>query len=255
MENRDLRSKYDRIYENDAYERFFTFSAFPQWKLIIEMMESWAGLDVLEIGCGEGRLAAMMSIAGAKRVDAIDYSTSAIEIARNTFHLMNVSFHCKDYRDIEGQYDVVVLDGVLEHLDRPFDALNGIMKNNLKCGGTVICQCPSFINPRGYVWMTLQLLFDVPMSLTDIHFLCPFDFEDFCSTNGYELQLRSAHQNWGAGERMIIDFNKRLRMALKDAGQDNTGVDRLLDWLSKASRYHQTDEFSGAVVVYKIRRN
>ena len=54
--------------------------------------------------------------------------------------------------------------------------------------GYLINLCPSFLNVRGHVWMTLQLLFDVPMSLSDLHFLCPFDFEEFCEGKGYELE-------------------------------------------------------------------
>ena len=69
------------------------------------------------------------------------------------------------------------MQGVLEHLDKPFKTLRSIIIANLKKNGQFITSSPSFLNPRGYVWMTLQLLFDVPMSLTDIHFLCPFDFE------------------------------------------------------------------------------
>ena len=46
----------------------------------------------------------------------------------------------------------------------------------LKKDGILLTSSPSFLNPRGYVWMTLQLLFDVPMS--------PL------STDGYRTQSR-----------------------------------------------------------------
>ena len=47
--------------------------------------------------------------------------------------------------------------------------------NNLKKEGMIISASPSFMNPRGYVWMTLQLLLNVPMSLSDVHFFSPTD--------------------------------------------------------------------------------
>ena len=60
------------------------------------------------------------------------------------------------------------------------------MKQHLKPQGQLVVTCPSFLNLRGHVWMTLQLLLDVPMSLTDLHFICPFDMERWAE----ELELR-----------------------------------------------------------------
>ena len=71
-------------------------------------------------------------------------------------------------------------------------------------------------------------------SLSDLHFLNPFDFEEFCEKQNYTLVIKSCDQDWGAGERTIVDFNKRLRNALKDADMDNSKVDLLLAWLEKA---------------------
>ncbi len=254
MKNQDLKAKYDEIYASDAYKTFFSFSSFPQMKLITEMIPEWGGLDVLEIGCGEGRLAAMLSFAGVNRVDAVDFSSESIRIAKSTFNIPNVNFLCQDYREVEGQYDVVVLDGVLEHFDHPFEELHHVMETFLKPEGLVVNVCPSFINPRGYVWMALHHLLKVPMSLTDLHFLCPFDFEEFCEKHDYALEYRSTYQDWGAGERTIIDFNKRLRNALRDAGLDNSGVDDFLDWFRKAVKSFNTSDATGAAVAYKISK-
>ena len=134
-----------------------------------------------------------------------------------------------------------------------FEDLDWIIENLVEKDGYVVNSSPSFINPRGYVWMTLQLLFDVPMSLSDIHFLCPFDFQEYCSKNNYDLKFKSSNQSWGNGEGMIIDFNKRLRNALRDAKMDNSNVDRLLDWLNKSKEFSIYDDFTGANVIYKIQ--
>ena len=254
MKNIDLHEKYESIYTEGSL-KYFSITGFSMSKLIIDLMPSWNNLDVLDIGCGEGRLSAMLSFAGAKKVDAIDYSAEAIKIARNTINFENVSFTCGDYRSIDKRYDVVVLQGVLEHFDNSFEALKHIIETNLKDDGRVILTTPSFLNPRGYIWMTLQLLFDVPMSLTDLNFMCPFDFEDFCKEYGYTLEeIKSTDQDWGSGELAIIDLSKRLPNALRDAGMDYSKVDRLLKWLKKAVKYHQTDDFSGAIVGYKISK-
>lgn len=251
--NIDLKKEYRVVYQTGA-DRFHTFSSVAEGKMIFDFLPSWEGLEVLEIGCGEGRLASMIGTCGAAHVDAIDYSQEAIATANRRFKLGNVTFRCADAHSVKRRYDVVVLAGVLEHLDDPFGELKSIIPRNLKRDGILIASTPSFLNPRGYVWMTLQLLFNVPMSLTDLHFLCPFDFQEFAAKNKLGIEIRSTNQDWGAGPRLIVDFKKRLCNALIDKGMDKSGVRRLLFWLEKAVKYFRTDEFSGQTVAYKLRR-
>lgn len=251
--NKLLKFKYDSIYKNGS-NKFFSFNSFNESKLILDFLDNWEGKHVLEIGCGEGALATMIGFAGAKKVDAIDYSKEAIKEAKQRIHLKNVDFICEDIANIDQKYDVVIMQGVLEHIDKPFDALKSIMDNNVRNEGLLITTSPSFLNPRGYIWMTLQLLFDVPMSLSDIHFLCPFDFDSFVTKHNYKMQIKSTDHDWGGGERTIIDFEKRLRNALNDSKMDNKQVVKLLQWLRKAIPYFQHDQYSGANVGYLIQK-
>ena len=251
--NSGLKDTYNEVYSSGS-SKFYTFDYFSESLLVFSMLDSWQGLQVLEIGCGEGRLAALIGMSGADRVYAVDYSESAIKIAKNQFNLNNVQFHCMDFHGHKGQYDVVVLQGVVEHLDRPFDELEFILINYVKPGGALITSSPSFLNPRGYIWMTLQILFDVPMSLSDLHFLCPFNFEEFAHNSGCELKVKSTDQDWAAGHRLLVDFQKRLPKALVDAGLPTAGVPRLLEWLEKAAPYFKTDDFSGVNVAYKFSK-
>ncbi len=252
MNNFDLRKKYNKVYQEGS-ESYYTFKSFPESLTIIQMLHSWNNLDVLEIGCGEGRLAASLGFAGAA-VEAVDYSTEAIRIAQNQFNLANVKYHCADYRDMKGVYDVVVLQGVLEHLDKPFEELALILRTFIGKHGIIITSSPSFISPRGYVWMTLNLLFNIPMSLSDLHSLCPFDFEEFAKQQKCSIEMKATDLDWGGGERLLKDFKKRLPNALRDAGMDPSGVDRLLAWLSKALPYQAYNDYAGANMVYKIER-
>ena len=252
--NKDLKDHYNEVYKKDAYKHYYTFTEIEGSMAIIQFMGELGGKRVLEIGSGQGELASMISYAGAEEVVGVDFSSQAVETARKRYDLENVSFQNMDYRDIEGRYDIVVLQGVLEHFDKPFEELEWILQSLVKPDGFLVTLCPSFLNPRGYVWMTLQLWLDVPMSLSDLHFLCPFDFEDFCKEKGYALDYVSTNQDWGSGEKMLIDFNKRLRNALRDAKMDNSKVDELLTWLGRAGKYFQYDKHTGAVVTYKIHR-
>lgn len=257
INNANLKEKYDEVFASGS-NNFFTCNVFNE-ALEIARMENWENRTVLDIGCGEGMLPAMIASAGAEYVTGVDYSKEAIANAVNRFNFSNLFFVTDDYKNIEGNFDLgpfdtVTMQGVLEHLDSPWDELDYIISTYVKDGGSVITSSPSFLNPRGYVWMTLSKLFDVPMSLTDLHFICPFDMKKFCESKGYKLEYNSIYQDWGSGETMIRDFNKRLRNALRDAGMDNSKVDDLLLWLNEAKEYFKQDNDSGAIVVYKITK-
>ena len=249
--NQNLRRLYDEAYKHGG---FFTFDNDNETRLIIDRGGDWAGLDVLEIGCGEGRLAHALGVLGAK-VTAIDYSIEAIRKATET-DTPGVTFQCGTVEEFDlGQYDVLILQGVLEHLDTPFLTLQQLMEDHVRDDGMAVATCPGFLNPRGVVWMTLQLLFDVPMSLTDLHFLSKPEFERFCMDNEYSLEIHSTDLDWAAGKRTIIDFDKRLRNALTDANMDTSGVDRFLAWFETTLPHFQHTEATGANVCYQIRRH
>lgn len=250
-DNNSLKTHYNNVYAQGS-EKYYTFSSFDESYVIMSYLKEIHGKNVLEIGCGHGGLSAMMSLAGAK-VTGIDYSEEVIASAKSKHALKDLTFKCEDFKKTIGRYDVIVLQGVLEHFDNPFEDLSWISRNLLEEGGFIVNSSPSFINPRGYVWMTLQLLFDVPMSLSDLNFLCPFDFQEYCQKNNYKLEYKSSNQSWGNGEGMIVDFNKRLRNALRDANMDNGNVDKLLSWLDKSKEFAITDDFTGANVIYKIQ--
>ena len=252
MKNKDLKQKYDSVFK-DGSGNFFTSDGFHE-ALSIAGSCDWKNKKVLDIGCGEGRLASMIAGAGASEVVGVDYSKEAVSNARDRFDLPNLQFVVNDYRTIETKFDVVTMQGVMEHFDKPWEELKNIIDNFLSPEGIVVTSSPSFLNPRGYVWMTLAKLFNVPMSLTDLHFICPFDMKRFCDNQYYTLEYQSIYQDWGSGEMMVMDFNKRLRNALRDAKMDNSKVDDLLEWLSEAKDYFKQDNNSGAIVIYTITK-
>ena len=253
--NVNLKEIYNAVHSNE--EKFFTYPPIIESIEIFKELDSWEGLTVLEIGCGVGDLAAMISNSGAKKVVACDYSESSITKAISTYgDLENLSFMCEDVNSMSdlGTFDVVVMQGVLEHFDKPFATLDHIIENFLSQEGVLINSCPAFYNPRGYVWMTLSLLFDVPMSLTDLHFLDIEDFKKYCTKNNLHIEWRSIHHDWAAGKGLINDFQKRLVNALRDAELPNHNVGKLLKWLEESSPYFTKTEDTGAEVIYKFRR-
>lgn len=249
-DNAGLRDFYAEKYR-DGIADFYSFVKEAE-TLGLAGVADWPGLSVMEVGCGEGTLSGMIAEAGASRVLGVDFTDLAIDAAKVNIAHPALEFRACDFRQVDEKFDVIVMEGVVEHFDDPQDALRFMASNQLKRPGRIVSSSPSFLNPRGYVWMTLQLLFDVPMSLSDLHFLCPFDYQDFAAALGAELSYASVDQDWGHGARLIEDFDTRLRSALSDKGLEGD-VDRLLRWLERTLDYTAPTESSGANVIYELR--
>ena len=212
--------------------------------------KEWTDLDVLEVGCGTGRTANMLAESGA-RVVACDYAEAAIAQARDRFEHPGLRFEVRSYQEVEGDYDVIIAQEIIEHTDDPRAFLK-TLKQHLRPDGDLIVTCPSFLNIRGYVWMALQLLLDVPMSLSDKHFISPFDMEAWADELGFRCRWRTFRYWQAHGDPLIQDFKKRLTNALRDGGLDNTKVDRFLAWLDQARRYEQDASYNGAKALYRL---
>jgi 2-polyprenyl-3-methyl-5-hydroxy-6-metoxy-1,4-benzoquinol methylase len=251
--NNDLQPIYDAGYA--AGNTWHTpVDTWEESVLIHAMGGDWRNKSVLEIGCGEGRLAALIAMSGAYMVDAVDYSPSAIATAQSHHTLPRLNYIAGCLDDVDQHHDVIVMQGVLEHMDDWWLRLGEYISERLYPGGYIITSSPNTLNPRGYVWQTLRLLFGVPMSLTDLHAITPADMERFAAEHSCTLTYRSCHHDWAAGAMLQTDYAQRLPKALADAGMDASRVPELLAWLAETSRFYTPAEWSGATVVYKLEK-
>ena len=223
---------------------------------IARMVKHWAGKTVLEIGCGPGHLASILSYAGAN-VTAIDYSAGQIERAKNNYGTDRVNFKERDYRTIKKtRYQIIVLQGVLEHFDKPEVELKWIVDNLLKieAGSQVILSVPHWWNPRGFILQALRLILDAKISLTDLHYFLPGDLKMMSQIVKMDLvDYAVVDESWGAGREAIADLVERIPKALPDV--DPEKVQRLSDWLKRAL-LDKTVAFEGlgATAIYKLVR-
>ncbi len=95
----------------------------------------FAGLRILDLGCGEGVYAIEAALRGAQvlALDARDQRMKEGAACAERHGLGNLRFVCKDVREVTealGSYDVVYLLGLLYHLDAPdiFTVLENIAK-------------------------------------------------------------------------------------------------------------------------------
>jgi SAM-dependent methyltransferase len=236
--DKDLIEKYNQVYA-DGEEKFWTFLPVEERLAILRNIDL-SGKTVLEIGCGTGDFAAWMASCGAKLVVAIDASTAAIHAARAKYSLSNLSF-CPStlitlskvkYRN----YDYIVMVGVLEHFEKPDEAIALIAEKFMSDKSRLVITCPLFINPRGFIWTALKYLFDAPMSLTDKHEISPSWIKATAKKYGLKtIHTESVDFNWGCGDKMIFDYSQRLPKVFPD--MDKSKINKLLSWLDENKEY------------------
>jgi 2-polyprenyl-3-methyl-5-hydroxy-6-metoxy-1,4-benzoquinol methylase len=235
MDNQHLRQFYENIYlagEENYFSKFKDGKSLSQNDEMVLKTANWVGKTVLDVGCGTGDTVALIALAGAKFVTGIDYAPEAIAKARRKHHqLPNVEFKAMALDEWSDGIDIIISCGTIEHMDKPWEAIQK-MAELLPAGGEIVLTCPHFINIRGFIWMTLYKLFKVPMSLTDVHFIAPFDLQNWIKNTSLELVYFGSFDNDEAnGEKMLTDMRKRLTNALRDANMDNSKVDDLISWL------------------------
>jgi hypothetical protein len=251
VENKDLQAKYDEMHKQGSSAWFS--DGREERETIRKMGEPWKDVQVCEIGCGEGDLGNMLVDSGAAYY-GLDYSWEAIKRAHSKYP--GIAYWNEDYRRmIPTPGQTIVMQGVLEHLDDPFGELQWMIEHFKP--KTVITSSPCFLNPRGIVWMTLDMLGAV-MSKTDLHFLHPWQFEEFCEKYGYILTKQPCDTSWGYDEAMISDLRQRIPLAVRDGGLplSRVKIEQFIHWLSEARNEFRGIIYEGiaigATMVYRI---
>jgi 2-polyprenyl-3-methyl-5-hydroxy-6-metoxy-1,4-benzoquinol methylase len=143
-----------RVIETDQLAAVLSYNlpsyfneAYSTWEIacVLDSVPAWEGLEVLDIGCGVGRVTVPVAKAGAK-VTAFDNSHTMLELCQKNVSeagvLERVKFQHGSARQIpakDGQFDVALCLGVLEHL--PPDVRSAALAEVtrvIKPGGTAV---------------------------------------------------------------------------------------------------------------------
>lgn len=146
--------EYASFYSSDTYRRIYSSADYlekyearysPQtgrdiYQAILKIKDIKSGVSILDIGAGGGWNLIPFRDAGAS-VLGIDYSPSLVELGKA--HGIAMKQGAAD--GIQGQYDVIILNHVFEHLLDPLGTLEKI-KTHLNPDGIVYIAVPNFLN-------------------------------------------------------------------------------------------------------------
>lgn len=115
--NFDPRSYYEEVYQNEEY--FWGVQPSVMCLKVLELMPPTRPLNVLDIGCGEGKDSVFLARCGYK-VSAFDISDAGIEKTKRLADRANVFIdvfkaNILDFR-LERKYDILFSSGVLHYI-------------------------------------------------------------------------------------------------------------------------------------------
>lgn len=137
-------AEYRRLLVEERFQIVDKYSR-ADFELIKRNVKFGPGTRFLEVGCGRGRVSAMLSKLGVD-VSGLDISPEAVALAKKIFRRNNLKgfFVCGDIENIpfeSGAFDLAFGGGVLEHLEDTQRALDEIFRV-LKKGGKLVTTIP-----------------------------------------------------------------------------------------------------------------
>lgn len=105
-------------------------------KMICEKLQLQPGMQLLDIGCGWGGLAAYAARNYGVRVDGVTISREQQKLAQQHCEGLDVSILLQDYRDLTKTYDRIVSVGMFEHVgSKNYDTYFSVVDRCLKPNG------------------------------------------------------------------------------------------------------------------------
>ena len=250
LDKSTVKNRYKVIYD----ETFETSVPGTAAHIIYHSKKFLKNKSVLDLGCGSGRLS-LYAAKYSKSVLGIDYIPSAIEFSKKfakACKINNIDFKTKDLDSFSDEkFDVMFMSEVLQHVDNPSKTLRHCHKI-LKKNGLLIVNIPIFNNFRGNVWLSLQNLFNLPMSLTDTFQLSYDDMYNLSKKNKFKIiKTVGTSYDWAWSTWGIEDLKRRVTLAITDAKLNKITNKKLFNsWLESNTKFNK--EFLEYLINKKI---
>ena len=165
------KSIFDRIKYQDAKRVF---------KVLNTLGKTFG--ELLDFGCGKGLF---LSFLDKKRWHGLGVETakSRAEFGRKQYDVKILSEFYEEGVIEDGNFDVICLFHVLEHLHQPKDSLKKLIKDNLKQDGVLIIEVPLFNSWQSWIAGRNWIQLDPPLHIS--HF----------TKASLKLLLKNVHMN------------------------------------------------------------
>jgi methionine biosynthesis protein MetW len=166
----------------------------PEHKIIAQLVTP--GSSVLDLGCGDGELMAMLKKErGINKLQGIEIDEQAIYrcVARglSVFH-GDIDTGLSEYED--KSFDFVILNQSFQQVKKP----DAVLTESLRVGGKVIVGFPNFAYYKARYQLGILGRAPVTRSLPfewydspNLHFLSIADFISFCNKRGIDIEQAS----------------------------------------------------------------
>jgi len=165
---------------------------------------------VLDVGCAEGRNAALLRRQGATHLTGIEVDEAAATCARGGYDIVHGSSVEAAHPLLDGPFDTVMCLDVLEHLVDPWETL-AQLASLLVPGGRLVLSLP---NARHVgVWLPLvargrfRYSPEGVMDVTHLRFFARRDAEDLIATAGLRL-VQATYPTPGKGRRRLYKLTR-----------------------------------------------
>ncbi len=160
-----LASYYDGDYfqNSDTYQDYFNYAQAiidlrycPRLHRLRRFLSDFRGKRVLDLGCAAGGTLALLKTMGAKGM-GIEISKAACKIAREHYDLDVICSPLENVTLNRESFDVIFMFDVLEHLEKPSEALNWL-HDVLSPNGLLSLTVPNFdlFFKKGKNWAGVQ---------------------------------------------------------------------------------------------------
>ena len=153
---RHFRAKawsFDRLYDEESrVQRLVRPALFARRELAVSVVAASPGAEVLDVGCGSGRVAEHVLEAGAGRYVGVDFSAPMLDLARGRLERFGpkVELVEADFltAPLDGPFDVILALGFFDYTPEPY-AFTRRMFDLCSGSGVVVASFPSWTWVKG----------------------------------------------------------------------------------------------------------
>jgi len=150
---------YEKAHKGSHKSQEFMYTSREDY--FIDFMKLKGNEKILDIGCGSGTFTRRIAKAYPNiKIIGADISEKVIAFARKETKkrkIKNASFIVSGINkiNVDVQFDVIIVSHLIEHLEKPLDALNEV-KKKLRKGGSLFITTPNYTS----LWPLAEKVFD-----------------------------------------------------------------------------------------------